>query len=309
MKKSFAVLVCLFVCLLACLFLPSRAVAYEYSLAGVDDAVMREMIDSSVSIMTLKETRTTDGKMRINIFLGRGAHFRSCVLSAAHVISGGSLDKSPPDKIYLVKSPSAFWEVKNFAAVINGFAGGPGLDGLVKIYNEIFEKNADLIPLDVLFAKRNFGIDAALLKIRKTKKPLNLPSASFGKSGELKIGHAVYAIGAPFDLIVSARNGIAASGRHSRNFSDSSGVFQISGFNVSVVTLPGDSGSPIFALERVGSAVRPKIVGVQIASHAVPIADKIYQYAGIGIANDIDSIAEAFRKEMGIGLDEFNCRN
>ncbi len=309
MKKPLAVFACWLICLFACLFSPSFAAAYEYSLAGVDEAVMKEMLHSSVNIIAIKETRIAGDKMRITLYRGRGTHFRSCVLSAAHVILGGSADGSLPDKIYLVKDASAFLEVRNFSAVINGFGGGPGLDGLLKIYNGIFEKNANLIPLDVLFIKKNFGIDAALLKIRKTKKSLDLPSASFGKSGELKIGHAVYLIGAPLDFEVFARNGIAASERYFLNLSDGLNVFKLGGFSVSVATLPGDSGSPIFALERGGSAVRPKIVGVLIASHVVPVSEKVYQHAGLGFANDIDSIAEAFRKEMGIDLKEFDCRN
>ncbi|MEK7520501.1 MAG: serine protease [Patescibacteria group bacterium] len=305
MKKISAAFTCLF----ACLFLSSTSGAYEYSVAGVDDAVMGEMLGSAVNIIVLRETKIADDKMRVALYLGRGAHFRSCILSAAHVVSSGSLDGSPPDKIYLVKDASALLEVRNFITVINGFGGGPGLNGLMKIYNEIFEKNANLIPLDALFVKKNFGIDAALLKVRKTKKPLNLPSASLGKSGELKIGHAVYLIGAPLKFTVNVRSGIAASERYFLNLSDGSEVLKIGGFDVSVATLPGDSGSPVFALERAGSAVRPKIVGVQIASHAVPVAEKVYQYAGIGFANDIDSIAEAFRKEIGIDLAEFDCRN
>ena len=47
--------------------------------------------------------------MRVALYLGRGAHFRSCILSAAHVVSSGSLDGSPPDKIYLVKDARRFW--------------------------------------------------------------------------------------------------------------------------------------------------------------------------------------------------------
>ena len=50
MKKISAAFTCLF----ACLFLSSTSGAYEYSVAGVDDAVMGEMLGSAVNIIVLK---------------------------------------------------------------------------------------------------------------------------------------------------------------------------------------------------------------------------------------------------------------
>ena len=162
-------------------------------------------------------------------------------------------------------------------------------DEIVVSLSDRREYKAKLVGSDV-------RSDVALLKIEAD----DLPVVEIGKSGDLKVGEWVVAIGSPFQLNFSVTAGIvSAKGRSIPNGSDSTYVPFI---QTDVAINPGNSGGPLFNLEGkvvgINSQIYTRSGGYMGVSFAIPI-----DYA-MNIVEQLKEGGSVARGWLGVSIQE-----
>jgi serine protease Do len=141
--------------------------------------------------------------------------------------------------------------------------------------------------------------DVAIIQI-EGKLPENLPTVALGKSGDLKVGDWVLAVGAPFGLTQTVTAGIiSATGRNDVGIEDYEDFLQ-----TDAAINPGNSGGPLVNMEG-------QVIGMNTA-----IATGMGQFAGVGFAIPSDMIkgfvptltqgGTISRGFLGIGIQDLN---
>ncbi|MDB5885872.1 MAG: protease Do [Polaromonas sp.] len=137
--------------------------------------------------------------------------------------------------------------------------------------------------------------DIAVLKIDAS----NLPVAALGKSGELKVGEWVLAIGSPFGFENTVTAGVVSA--KGRSLPDDSAVPFI---QTDVAINPGNSGGPLFnargEVVGINSQIYTRSGGYQGVSFAIPIdvANKVKQQI---VAN-----GKVEHARLGVSVQEVN---
>ncbi len=135
-------------------------------------------------------------------------------------------------------------------------------DEIVVRFNDRREMNATLVGADP-------RSDLAVLKVNAT----NLPTVKVGRSGRLKVGEWVLAIGSPFGFDYSVTAGIVSA--KGRSLPDERNENYVPYIQTDVAINPGNSGGPLFNLagEVVGinSQIYSNSGGFMGVSFAIPI--------------------------------------
>ena len=144
---------------------------------------------------------------------------------------------------------------------------------VVRDVDKLRVKLADKRQFDAEVIGTDPKSDVAIIRI-KGKVPDNLPTVKLGKSGDLKVGDWVLAVGAPFGLTQTVTAGIiSATGRNDVGITDYEDFLQ-----TDAAINPGNSGGPLVNMDG-------EVIGMNTA-----IATGMGQFAGVGFAIPSDMI-------------------
>lgn len=161
--------------------------------------------------------------------------------------------------------------------------------------DEIIVRLPDRSELEAKLVGADPRTDVALLKVEATE----LPTVKLGKSGSLKVGEWVLAIGSPFGFDHTVTAGIvSATGRNLPNES------YVPFIQTDVAINPGNSGGPLFNLQGevigINSQIFTRSGGFMGLSFAIPID------VAMDVSDQLRTDGKVSRGWLGVVIQEVN---
>ncbi|MCQ4286126.1 DegQ family serine endoprotease [Pseudomonas stutzeri] len=161
--------------------------------------------------------------------------------------------------------------------------------------DEIIVRLPDRSELEAKLVGADPRTDVALLKVEATE----LPTVKLGKSGSLKVGEWVLAIGSPFGFDHTVTAGIvSATGRNLPNES------YVPFIQTDVAINPGNSGGPLFNLQGevigINSQIFTRSGGFMGLSFAIPID------VAMDVSDQLRADGKVSRGWLGVVIQEVN---